>query len=118
MFFGYNTEFLFVEKSELPQYQFAEVINLETEPTLLNYGFLDGGFYTVSGVDPSTKYFFEANMELEEMKETQKQMIHNGAVEFVVTMNETYDWENYEQVAEASWRHQGRPVNYYLYQLK
>ena len=44
-----NTYMLGYRKEQLPQYQFSEIITRTKEATLLNYGFLDGGFYTVSG---------------------------------------------------------------------
>lgn len=32
------------EKEDLPQYRFRDIIRTVENPTLLNYGFLDGGF--------------------------------------------------------------------------
>ena len=49
-----NRYLMSYKKEELPQYKFAEKIKQSgiENPTLLNYGFLDGGFYTASGILP------------------------------------------------------------------
>lgn len=116
-FTGYNKESLFGRKELLPQYQFAEIMNMSDDPTLLNYGFLDGGFYTVAGIVPTNKYFFEANINLPEMKESQQEIIANGQVEYVVTFDEQYQWTNYEKIASADYQMEGNKITYYLYKL-
>lgn len=40
-----NTYLLKYSKSDMPQYQFAEIMSQVEDATLLNYNFLDGGFY-------------------------------------------------------------------------
>ncbi|MDD5017207.1 MAG: hypothetical protein PHO15_03795 [Eubacteriales bacterium] len=77
-------DFMDVEKTELAQYRFAEIMSADENPTLLNYGFLDGGFYTVAGILPTTKYFCKLNMAVAEIKETQNEIIKNKEVQFVV----------------------------------
>ena len=115
---GYNIEFLFYPKDEMPQYRFAEIIKQSENPTLLNYGFLDSGFYTTANVSPSCKYFFEANINLQEMKDEQKEMIEQGKVEYVVTFDDVYDWPLYENVANTDFLVEGNDVTYHLYKLK
>lgn len=115
---GYNSDFILYNTEELPQYQFAKIMNENDNPTLLNYGFLDGGFYTVADISPSCKYFFEANMDLDEMKIAQKDMIEEGKVDFVVTFDEQYNWPKYKLIADAEFIMEGNNVTYYLYQLK
>lgn len=64
-FFGSKNVLLmkwFVPKEKHVQYQFAEIINRKKNPTLLNYHFLDGGFYTVTGILPTNKYFQKQNL--------------------------------------------------------
>ena len=46
------------DKDEFVQYKYADIINKEDNPTLVNIGSLDMGLYTISDVLPST-YFFE-----------------------------------------------------------
>ncbi len=62
-----NTYLTAYQKEELPQYKFAKIINRAEDPTLLNYGFLDGGFYTVADIVPESKYFCRLNIQLPEM---------------------------------------------------
>lgn len=114
---GYNSDLLLCKKEELPQFQFAQIIVQSEDPSLLNYGFLDGGFYTAAGVDPEYQYFFQANIDLKEMKEQQDMVVEKGMVEFVVTQDEQYDWALYEEIASADFKMEGQPVTYYLYQL-
>lgn len=51
-------EMLFMAKDDMFQFEFADIINEEENPTLVNLGYLDCGLYTTSGVVPTT-YFFE-----------------------------------------------------------
>ncbi len=73
------------EKSQLMQYRFAEIINRYENPTLLNYGFLDWGFYTAAGVAPHLKYYHLPNMPLEELHMEQDRYVREGLSDFVVT---------------------------------
>ena len=105
--------FMEQDKMALAQYQFAAIMNQEEEPTLLNYGFLDGGFYTVADILPTTKYFCKLNLQLPEILETQRQVIRERAVQFVVLRSDgreeeyggdvPYLLENYELV-ETVWQ--------------
>ncbi len=113
-----NTYLLEYEKSDLPQYQFAEIINQKEDATLLNYGFLDGGFYTTADILPSTKFFCKLNLPLDELMETQNAMVANGEVDFVVTNGITIHQDNYEEVGNMTFYYEGFNINYHLYQLK
>ncbi len=53
-------DFRFVKKSDLYQYQFADIINKYPNASLVNMGHLDCGLYTTTGIVPST-YFFQRN---------------------------------------------------------
>lgn len=70
---------------QLMQYRFAEIINRYEDPTLLNYGFLDWGFYTAAGVAPHLKYYHLANMPLDELHSEQDRYVREGLSDFVVT---------------------------------
>ncbi len=78
-----------LEETAYPQFQFASYIkNSGTEhPTLLNYGFIDQGFYFAAGISPINKYFCRVNIPYEalpEMYDEQKELIDRKAVDFVV----------------------------------
>lgn len=117
-----NNTYLLGEKREnMPPYQFAQVIRQTEDPTLLNFGFLDGGFYYSADVLPSEKFFCTLNISLSEMWSQQREAIRQGRVEFVVTRKyllEDYGvGSNYTLVAQSSHYFEGVDFTYYLYQL-
>lgn len=118
LFISSNLYLMFQEKDDMPQYQFQKIICQKENPTLLNYGFLDGGFYTTCNIVPNCKYFCKLNIPLEEMYDVQNQYIEDGLVDFVVTRNQEINSVNYRQVASSSFLFQGIKFHYYLYQLK
>ncbi len=84
----YNTisgTYIFKSTEVLAQHQFDKIIQSEANPTLLNYGFLDGGFYTYSGIIPSNRFFCRLNIPISEMKQEQDSIIANQSVQFIVT---------------------------------
>ncbi len=110
---GNYTTYLKYDKSDYPQIKFAEIINQKQDATLLNYGFLDSGFYYAADILPNCKYFCGLNIELDEITETQNRFIEEGLVDFVVTLNYELESDNYSQVLESSFENK----TYYLYQL-
>lgn len=113
-----NVYLLFEHKNNLPQYKFKEIICREENPTLLNYGFLDGGFYTVCDIVPNCKYFCQLNINIDEMYQGQNQCIEQGLVKFVVTRNKKIEDEKYGLVSTATYYFEGNMYEYNLYQLK
>ncbi len=106
---SHNFSFHNTKKEDLVQYQFAEIILEKPNATLLNYGALDGGFYTVTGIVPNVKYFHEPNIKYEnypEIMDEQNRYIKEKIIDFVVikvdTKEESYDipnlYENYNMV--------------------
>lgn len=87
------------KREESMQYQFAAYI--DENATLLNYGFMDAGFYTAAGIVPNVKYFHENNVPLQEMHDEQRRYLDEAVCDFVVTRgNEPKSiLENYELVA-------------------
>lgn len=82
-----NVYFFGSSKSDFPQFAFAEEIRESEDPTLLNYGFMDGGFYTASGVVPNTKYFTTLNIYPAYIMEQQNRYVEQGLVSYVVTQD-------------------------------
>ena len=115
-----NRYMMGLEKEELPQYQFQKIISQVENPTLLNYGFLDGGFYTACNILPHCKAFCTLNIPLEEMHEMQNDYVQNGLSDFIVVKDQKLDnAEYYSCVAESQYRDkEGSIHTYYLYQLK
>ncbi len=121
-----NKNFMAVQQSQLAQFRFAKIINASDNPTLLNYGFLDGGFYTASGVVPSTKYFCKINVVDPAMMQAQNAIIRNKGVKFVVirlnsgekSANVAYLANNYRLVDSVSQIFENKRYTYLLYQAK
>jgi hypothetical protein len=120
-------DFMETDRAELAQTRFAAIMNGEKDPTLLNYGFLDGGFYTAADILPTTKYFCRLNMRLPEMTAAQDAAIRDKAVMFVVTRSGGKGQdaqsalllrENYALVAQAEQEFEHRHFTYSLYRRK
>ncbi|MGN0590708.1 ArnT family glycosyltransferase [Ruminococcus sp.] len=119
--------------SYYPQIQFAELIQQnkrQEEVSLLNYCFLDGGFYLESGARlPDTRFFCRLNIprsQLPQMYAEQDRIVQQGEVEFVVVRYRLREhlWrkepcaaltERYTLLATASEPHDA--YQYELYQL-
>lgn len=114
-----NAYLMDYRREDLPQYRFAEIISQSEDPSLLNYGFLDGGFYFASGVLPSDPYFCSLNIDLPEMDQALRKIIREGKTAFVVTRSQKLKGSsNYTLVDEADLPFEGRTWHYYLYQRK
>ncbi|URZ87580.1 glycosyltransferase family 39 protein [Floricoccus penangensis] len=69
------------------QSKFAKIINKEKNPTLLNYGSLDLGFFQSTGIVPTNYYFERQNItdeKLPEMMQEQNDVVNNKKADFVV----------------------------------
>lgn len=101
----------------LPQVQFAEIIRRTPEATLLNYGTLDGGFYTAAGVLPPCRYFCVTNMPLQDQWQQQWDLLNAAAVDYVVAL--TGDLQNdypiYHCIASQTYDGGEGTVTWYLY---
>lgn len=113
-----NTYMLAYKKEDLPQYRFKAIIETVDNPTLLNYGFLDGGFYTACNIVPTCKYFSVNNLPLKEMWETQNAFIDQGMTDFIVTRNMELALEKYDCIATEKFRFENLTHVYRLYALK
>ncbi len=102
-------------KEDLPQYRFAKIINKIPNATLLNYGFLDGGFYTAANIFPSERFFCQLNIELPEMTESLTSALSEGRVDFIVSSHKLKNSYNYELVASEDFPYEKMTFTYYLY---
>lgn len=89
MAFSPNVPFMKLKKEDLVQTKFASIIQQEGGQTLLNYGFLDGGFYLSSGITPSCRFFCRINLpNYQELEEPVRQLVEQGYFDFIVTREE------------------------------
>ena len=108
-----NSYLIRYSKEDMPQYKFAALIG--EDATLLNYGFLDGGFYIVSGIVPDCRYFCRLNIDLDEMMEVQDGYVRDGKGSLIVTRDEELDAERYRCISEESFYFEGLDHIYRLY---
>lgn len=118
---GRNVYLMAYNKEDMPAYQFAQTIHKVEDATLLNYGFLDGGFYYAADVLPSCEFFCTLNIDAPNMWDVQRRCIENGEVDFVITRKYPLnryspDSSKYTLVDEASFYFEGVDFTYYLYQ--
>ncbi|SHN65811.1 Dolichyl-phosphate-mannose-protein mannosyltransferase [Butyrivibrio hungatei DSM 14810] len=114
-FISDNTRLLRYSKADMPQFQFAEIINQTPNATILNYGYLDTGLYFATGIDPSNKYFYIPNKVMEDAAHNeQNQILLNGKVDYIVSVNPLDEkYTNYELVEQDYFDFDG--LTYYLY---
>ena len=91
-----------------PQYRFANTIKTSENATLLNYGFMDCGFYTVSEIVPSCRYFCKLNIEIPEANETQEYYVSHGVTDFVVCRDRVLESDYYVLYLRHEKRHNNR----------
>lgn len=120
---GRNTYLMGYEKEDMPQYQFAEIINETEDATLLNFGFLDGGFYFAADVTPHARFFCLLNVQAPDMWQTMYRQVNEGLTDYVVTRDRELGSYNvdpslYECVDQAELYFEGKVRIYYLYRLK
>ena len=80
-----NTPDLLKPCEDTMQYRFAAIVNQTPNATLLNYGFMDAGFYTACGIAPTVKYFHRTNVHLQEMLDEQNRYVAEGVTDYVVS---------------------------------
>ena len=102
VFYSYSyandTYALGADKSSVIHYRFSDIMHeLDDNPTLLNYGFMDGGFYTAANIVPNCKYFCTLNIPLNEIQEGQDNCLLSGEVEFVITKNLMLDTNKFNK---------------------
>ena len=111
--FNHNTDLLGADKRALFQYQMADVINEGGGTTLLNYGTLDIGLYTVTNITPNVRFFHKPNIRYSRfplIMDEQNRYIKERAVDYVVMVRlasqDSYAmsipglYDNYELIME------------------
>ena len=125
-----NVYLMNYSKEDTPPYRFAEIIQKADDQTLLNYGFLDGGFYMAASSRPITRFFCTLNNNLPEMKEEHLRSISQAQTAFLVIremggtqgqrsgkgQKETVDLSAYRQIDICSMPFEGYEWTYKLYE--
>lgn len=117
-----NRYLMLADKNDLPQYQFARTIEKTPGATLLNYGFLDGGFYTTAGIVPNCRAFCKLNIAMDELKQLQDDHVREGRSDYVVTRDQELADSDpdglYTLADESEYFLEGKTRKYYLYSRK
>lgn len=117
-----NVPFMQVRREDLVQTKFAAIIRQEGGQSLLNYGFLDGGFYLSSGILPSCRFFCRLNLtNYQQLEEPVRQMVAQGAFDFIITREEgplPGMEDNYELVCTEYQMYDGVLFPYSLFRKK
>lgn len=117
-----NTYLMDYEKEDMPAYRFAKIINTVEDAKILNFGFLDGGFYHAADVLPNCEFFCTLNIDAPDMWSIQRQCVVDGDVDFVITRTiySTEYWNptsmGCKLVDQCTFYFEGRDFTYYLYQ--
>ena len=96
-----NTYFILTPRSNIPQYKFAQYISQSEDKTLINYRFLDGGFYMVTDTLPFICHYcmyYDDVFRLED----QLNAISNRDTHFIITRNECPEFDGYTLIDEAT----------------
>jgi hypothetical protein len=131
LLYNQNTYMLKIKKEDLVQYQFASIINQTKGATVLNYGSLDAGFYTVAGITPNVKFFHKLNLDYTKYQlnlDEQNKYIKNKSVDYVIVRQGDLDnviglsasnlFNNYELIREQEQVFEGKKFNYLLLRKK
>ena len=111
-----NTYLLGTPREDMPPYRFAALIAQTEDRSLLNSGFLDGGFYYAAGVLPDSPYFCTLNISLPEMEEALSRSVRDGETAYVITRQRPLkETAPYHLIDECSFPFEGRSWTYYLY---
>lgn len=116
-----NTYYMFKKRDDYAQFIFADII--EKNSTILNYGFLDGGFYFSTNTIPSVYYFEKQNvnyLNYPKNMDEQNRYIEEKKVDYVITRNNNRKdikglSENYSFLKKKKQEYEGKIVEYQLY---
>ena len=93
---------MFTNLEEKDQYRYAQIMHEEKEnPTLLQYGSLDAGFYQIAGILPNCKAFCSLASPIPEVSQLQKESVEQGLTDFIVGKGDFGPL--YEKIASGSY---------------
>lgn len=118
-----NTKYISKNKSYYAQYTFLD--SIKPNSSILNYGFLDGGFYFTTKTYPN-QYYFQRNNIIYELfpnnTDEQKRYIKEKQTDYVIINNELAEdelkilKENYNLIDSHTQQYEEYTRTYYLYE--
>jgi len=131
LMYNHNVYFMKVKQQDLPQYKFAAIMSVFRNQTLLNYGSLDLGLYTVTGIVPDVRFFEAQNIDYSRfplVQDEQDRYIKEMITYFVVVkqrasdnpyyMSIPYLNDNYVLLAQANEMYEGKEYRLLLFRKK
>ena len=115
-----NVKTMYLKEDDLYLFKFRDYIKASgvSDPKIIVEYTFDVGLYTVLDVEPICYYFQTQTLNMDEVLEYQKQYLHSGEADFVVTSN--YEAEGigdrYDLVMEDRLQFDKFDQTYYLYQ--
>lgn len=105
---------------DTPPYIFADEIAKTPDAKILNYGFLDGGFYFAADSIPECRFFCTLNIEGTDMWDVQRAYIESGEPDYIITRYYTLNQYSprtteYHLIKTATLTFEGWDFTYYLY---
>ena len=130
--FANYRSYILTDKEDYAQFRISKIISEQsTNPTILNYGSLDYGFYNILDVIPNCKYFHRMNIpynKLSDNYDVQKDFIKEKKVDYVIVgirennqeVEEDLDFilENYDLIYEDDQVYEKYNVHFYLLKVK
>ena len=120
-----NTKYISKNKLYYAQYTFLD--SIKPNSSILNYGFLDGGFYFTTKTYPN-QYYFQRNNIIYELfpnnTDEQKRYIKEKQTDYVIINNELAEdelkilKENYNLIDSHTQQYEEYIRTYYLYEKK
>ncbi len=120
-----NTRYLKYTKNDYAQFRFSSQI--DKNKTLLNYGFLDGGFYLATNSYPTVYYFQKNNVNYNQFPnniDNQREYVNKKTTDYVITTNNideislTILENNYTLINQFEQIYESKKITYYLYKVK
>ncbi len=120
-----NTKYIKYKKEDYAQFVFQEKIG--KEKTILNYGFLDGGFYLTTNKIPTVYYFMKNNINYNlypNNADEQRKYVENKLVDYVIASDKIKNIDkeileqNYRLILTHKQRYEEKYRTYYLYEKK
>jgi len=114
-----------MKRADLAQYKIGKIIKEKEDASLLNYFFIDGGFYLGAETIPNVRFFQKANLsyiKFPQMQDEQKRYIEDGVIDFIVTRSFEENDKHQEFILDQGYllvqAYGQEDFTFFLYQLK
>ncbi len=130
--FANYRSYILTSEEDYAQFRIANIIKDQSKnPTVINYGSLDYGFYNILNIIPNCKYFHRMNIPYDKLPDNydvQKEYINNRKVEYVIVgirndnkqIKDDFEFieKNYVLIYEDNQVYEKYQVHFYLFKLR